>query len=49
MPKGEVIPLPLICTVTFGAPIHVQDGESKDDFLKRASDALLALQPEVRS
>ncbi len=48
MPKGEVIPLPLICTVTFGAPIHVQDGESKDDFLRRAADALAALAPEVR-
>ncbi len=49
MPKGEVIPLPLICTVTFGAPIHVQEGESKDEFLKRASDALAALAPEDRS
>jgi 1-acyl-sn-glycerol-3-phosphate acyltransferase len=49
MPKGEVIPLPLICTVTFGAPIHVIDGESKDDFLKRASDALVALAPELRT
>ncbi len=48
MPKGEVIPLPLICTVTFGAPIHVQDGESKDDFLRRAADALAALAPQVR-
>ncbi|SEW30134.1 1-acyl-sn-glycerol-3-phosphate acyltransferase [Cognatiyoonia koreensis] len=46
MPKGEVIPLPLICTVTFGEPIHVKDGESKDDFLKRAAEALLALRPE---
>ncbi len=49
MPKGEVIPLPLICTVTFGSPIRVQEGESKDDFLARASDALVALAPEVRS
>ena len=46
MPKGEVIPLPLICTVTFGAPIHVKEGESKDDFLARASAALSALKPE---
>jgi len=46
MPKGEVIPLPLICTVTFGAPLHVEPGEDKDAFLKRASDALAALQPE---
>ncbi|MEL7213501.1 MAG: lysophospholipid acyltransferase family protein [Pseudomonadota bacterium] len=46
MPKGEVIPLPLICTVTFGAPIHVAEGEDKDAFLKRAADALVALAPE---
>jgi 1-acyl-sn-glycerol-3-phosphate acyltransferase len=45
MPKGEVIPLPLICTVTFGAPIHVQEGESKDAFLARASKALADLRP----
>lgn len=45
MPKGEIIPLPLICTVTFGAPLHVEPGESKDDFLQRASDALAALKP----
>ena len=49
MPKGEVIPLPLICTVTFGAPLHVEDGESKDDFLRRAESALVALKPELTS
>ena len=49
MPKGEVIPLPLICTVTFGEPIHVKEGESKDAFLKRASEALLALRPEAKT
>ena len=47
MPKGEIIPLPLICTVTFGAPVHVQDGESKDDFLARAAAALAALAPKA--
>ena len=45
MPKGEVIPLPLICTVTFGAPLHVKAGESKEDFLARAAKALLDLKP----
>ncbi len=49
MPKGEVIPLPLICTVTFGAPIRVQSGETKDEFLARAMNALVALQPEERT
>ena len=46
MPKGEVIPLPLICTVTFGEPIHVAEGEDKDAFLKRAAEALVALAPQ---
>ena len=45
MPKGEVIPLPLICTVTFGAPLHIKEGETKDEFLARASTALAALRP----
>ena len=46
MPKGEFVPIPLICTVTFGAPLHVEEGEDKDVFLTRASDALLALAPQ---
>ncbi|GFE63034.1 lysophospholipid acyltransferase family protein [Litoreibacter roseus] len=45
MPKGEVIPVPLGCTIIFGEPIHVRTGEDKDTFLTRASDALLALRP----
>jgi len=43
MPKGEVIPLPLIATVTFGAPIRVETGEDKDAFLARAAQALASL------
>lgn len=43
MPKGEIIPVPLICTLTFGAPIRIGEGETKDAFLARASDALLTL------
>ena len=46
MPKGEVIPLPLICTVTFGKPVRVRKNESKDAFLKRAAKALVDLRPE---
>ena len=49
MPKGEIIPLPLICTVTFGASVHVQNGESKEDFLARAAKALSDRKPEVAS
>lgn len=43
LPKGEVIPIPLICTVTFGAPLRIGDGETKTAFLARAEAALLAL------
>lgn len=43
MPKGEVIPVPLICTLTFGAPLHLAEDEPKDAFLARATEALLAL------
>jgi 1-acyl-sn-glycerol-3-phosphate acyltransferase len=49
MPKGEFIPVPLICSVTFGAPIGVGEDESKDAFLARASDALLALAPRLEA
>jgi 1-acyl-sn-glycerol-3-phosphate acyltransferase len=43
MPKGKLVPIPLICTVTFGAPIRLDLNETKDDFLKRAQAVLLAL------
>ena len=48
MPKGEVIPLPLICTVTFGAPLHVAGDETREAFLARAATALSDLRRERR-
>ena len=45
MPKGEVVPVPILCTVTFGAPMQLLPGEDKRDFLTRARDAVLALRP----
>ncbi|NSX53968.1 1-acyl-sn-glycerol-3-phosphate acyltransferase [Sulfitobacter sp. 1151] len=48
MPKGEVIPIPLVCTVTFGEPLDVDKDEDKDAFLARASDALVKLSETVR-
>jgi hypothetical protein len=38
-----VVPVPVLCSVTFGAPIHVQDGEECKAFLTRARDAVIAL------
>jgi 1-acyl-sn-glycerol-3-phosphate acyltransferase len=45
MPRGEVIPVPLICTLTFGPAFQISEGESKDDFMSRAKSALFALTP----
>lgn len=47
MPKGRALPLPLLCSVSFGAPLAIGAGESKEDFLGRARAALLALEPDV--
>jgi 1-acyl-sn-glycerol-3-phosphate acyltransferase len=45
MPKGEVVPVPILCTVTFGAPVALVPGEDKREFLGRARAAVLALRP----
>jgi len=45
MPKGEVVPVPVLCTVTFGAPLQLGEGEDKRAFLERARDAVLAQRP----
>lgn len=47
MPKGEVVPVPILCTVTFGAPLQLGEGEDKQAFLERAREAVLALRPRV--
>ncbi|WP_282609300.1 1-acyl-sn-glycerol-3-phosphate acyltransferase [Pelagibius sp. Alg239-R121] len=47
MPKGELVPIPLICTVTFGGPLRVAVEESKADFIARAESALLSLSPDT--
>ena len=43
MPKGEVVPVPILCSVTFGAPLALQAGEDKRAFLERARTAVIAL------
>ena len=43
MPKGEVVPVPILCSVTFGAPLLLAPGEDKRAFLDRARDAVVAL------
>ena len=43
MPKGEFVPLPLLCTVTLGCPIRLAADETKTAFLDRSRRALVAL------
>jgi 1-acyl-sn-glycerol-3-phosphate acyltransferase len=43
LPKGEVIPVPLVCSVTFGKPLTRLANENKANFLSRAEQSLLAL------
>jgi 1-acyl-sn-glycerol-3-phosphate acyltransferase len=43
LPKGEVVPVPVLCSVTFGAPIVLEPDEDRGAFLKRAREAVLAL------
>jgi 1-acyl-sn-glycerol-3-phosphate acyltransferase len=47
MPKGEVVPVPILCTVTFGAPLRLEAEEDKRTFLERAREAVLALRPRA--
>jgi 1-acyl-sn-glycerol-3-phosphate acyltransferase len=43
MPKGALLPVPIISSVSFGAPLRLADGEAKDPFLERARAAVVAL------
>ena len=43
MPKGEVVPVPILCTVVFGAPVALGPGEDRRACLDRARAAVIAL------
>jgi 1-acyl-sn-glycerol-3-phosphate acyltransferase len=46
LPKGTLVPVPLACTVRYGAPIALAEGEDKAAFIARARAAMLDLRPE---
>ncbi|MGB3811660.1 MAG: lysophospholipid acyltransferase family protein [Shinella sp.] len=46
LPKGAVLPVPLLCRVVFGAPVALEEGEDRKVFLDRARQALLELAPK---
>lgn len=43
MPKGHLIPLPVLCTLTVGTPIQVNENETRHEFLDRARETLILL------
>jgi 1-acyl-sn-glycerol-3-phosphate acyltransferase len=43
LPKGEVLPVPLLASVTFGGAIRLEPGEGRREFLERARQAIVAL------
>lgn len=45
MPKGALIPVPLLCSLTFGQSLSIDPDETRDTFLDRARNALLVLAP----
>lgn len=47
MPKGEVVPVPILCTVTFGAPVVLGPDEERRAFLDRARAAVVALRRQT--
>jgi 1-acyl-sn-glycerol-3-phosphate acyltransferase len=43
LPRGEVLPVPLLSCITFGPPIWRESGEPKVEFLERAREAVRRL------
>jgi 1-acyl-sn-glycerol-3-phosphate acyltransferase len=49
LPKGAVLPIPMTCTVRFGAPVAVAAQETKESFLERARDAVVMLAGNLKA
>lgn len=43
LPRGEFLPVPLLSCITIGPPMWLETGESKQDFLARAREAVRRL------
>jgi 1-acyl-sn-glycerol-3-phosphate acyltransferase len=43
MPKGLPLPIPLLCSVAFGKPAHLEPGEPKPEFLERMRQVVIEL------
>lgn len=45
LPKGEVLPAPLLSSISFGAAITLRESETKEEFLERARQSIEGLRP----
>ena len=43
LPKGFILPIPLLCDLYVGEPLKIGTDETKEVFLTRAQSALLSL------
>lgn len=43
LPKGFILPIPLLCDLYVGEPLKIGTDETKGEFLTRAQSALLSL------
>lgn len=46
LPKGRILPVPLLCDVNIGQALQINEAEGKHEFVQRARQALLELAPE---
>ena len=49
LPKGAVLPIPMTCTVRFGAPVTLEAQESKEAFLERARAEVIKLAGNINT
>ncbi|MDD3468709.1 MAG: lysophospholipid acyltransferase family protein [Thermoguttaceae bacterium] len=47
LPRGEILPVPLLSTVNFGPPIWLEAGETKQDFLRRARGEIIRMRERI--
>ncbi len=47
LPRGEILPVPLLSTVNFGSPLWLEAGETKQDFLQRARGEIIRMRERV--
>lgn len=46
LPRGEFLPVPLLSCISFGQPIWLEPGETKNSFLDRAKEAILQMRED---